>query len=300
MLKKLGKSLFHQKSPVYLGINIVGYLLGLTVFYYDSFFDLQTGYVVPIFHNIFVPALIFLVFLTKLLCIMVNPGYISQENCRQYTNQYNYDHQLFYPTRCRTCHFQKPARSKHDRFTNKCIARYDHYCTFLMKPIGLLNYRYYLLYLFFSLIMHCYSSFFHLLLLTDRVYQQDLVNDSDFYTSALSQKLKLFFLITFKCKWTITILFLSSYLVTIFSWLLIKHFFFLLNNETENEKLKYEKLLKDTSYRKEVFQIRNSLKIKTKLNFQTNQYFYKKKFFQNLREVFFPFLAKNRKSKKQK
>ena len=37
---------------------------------------------------------------------------------------------------CLTCQNTRPHRSKHCKYTDKCIEEYDHYCFFLTKPIG--------------------------------------------------------------------------------------------------------------------------------------------------------------------
>jgi len=57
------------------------------------------------------------------------------------------------PNLCHSCHLSKPLRSKHDRVTRKCVLMFDHYCPFIGNAIGLLNYRYFFLYVVF----HCMS-----------------------------------------------------------------------------------------------------------------------------------------------
>jgi hypothetical protein len=42
---------------------------------------------------------------------------------------------------CPTCHIRKPIRSKHCAETNKCIAKFDHYCPWLCNSIGVKNHR---------------------------------------------------------------------------------------------------------------------------------------------------------------
>ena len=37
---------------------------------------------------------------------------------------------------CVTCQIKRPARSKHCRFSDRCVAEYDHYSYFLGQPIG--------------------------------------------------------------------------------------------------------------------------------------------------------------------
>jgi len=54
---------------------------------------------------------------------------------------------------CHSCHLEKPLRSKHDRVTRRCILMFDHYCPFVGNAVGLYNYRFFYMYLFF----HCLS-----------------------------------------------------------------------------------------------------------------------------------------------
>jgi len=45
---------------------------------------------------------------------------------------------------CLSCCIRKPIRSKHDSFTNKCVARFDHYCPFVGNPVGGDNHKYFM------------------------------------------------------------------------------------------------------------------------------------------------------------
>lgn len=49
---------------------------------------------------------------------------------------------LLSPSRfCYTCLATRPPRSKHDASTDRCIARYDHYCPWVGGPVGAANHR---------------------------------------------------------------------------------------------------------------------------------------------------------------
>jgi len=69
----------------------------------------------------------------------VNP---KVPDARQYRQMYLevLDRGLLVPV-CTTCEIVKPLRSKHDRFTDVCVARFDHYCPFMGVAIGADNYR---------------------------------------------------------------------------------------------------------------------------------------------------------------
>jgi ribosomal protein L40E len=48
----------------------------------------------------------------------------------------DYENLEFFDSVCYTCGVSRPNRSRHCRFTDKCVLEYDHYCYFLNKPIG--------------------------------------------------------------------------------------------------------------------------------------------------------------------
>lgn len=48
---------------------------------------------------------------------------------------------------CKTCGFEKPARSKHCKVMKACVPKYDHYCIWLNQAVGAGNYRWFLLFL---------------------------------------------------------------------------------------------------------------------------------------------------------
>ncbi|CAK8676959.1 palmitoyltransferase ZDHHC17-like [Clavelina lepadiformis] len=52
-------------------------------------------------------------------------------------------------TVCSTCLIVKPIRSKHCSVTNKCIAKFDHYCPWVFNAVGSENHAYFIGYLFF-------------------------------------------------------------------------------------------------------------------------------------------------------
>lgn len=50
---------------------------------------------------------------------------------------------------CHTCHIAKPLRSKHCRVARRCVLMFDHHCPFVGNTVGLYNYKWFYLTLFF-------------------------------------------------------------------------------------------------------------------------------------------------------
>ncbi|XP_070187847.1 palmitoyltransferase ZDHHC4-like [Littorina saxatilis] len=84
-----------------------------------------------------------------------DPGELSKNNVDCYLSVYKYDDLLYKPgVQCRTCKLEKPARSKHCSFCNRCVHRFDHHCIWTNNCVGAGNLRYFLIFLV-SLIVMC-------------------------------------------------------------------------------------------------------------------------------------------------
>jgi len=86
-----------------------------------------------------------------------DPGEIKHSNLNKYLPNYQFDGLLYVPKKCYTCEVDRPARSKHCKLCNKCVARYDHHCPWINNCVGANNVRWFLLFLFFTWLtcMYC-------------------------------------------------------------------------------------------------------------------------------------------------
>lgn len=75
---------------------------------------------------------------------MIIPPETTRKHKKRSLQEYQYDYLLYYPqVGCRTCHLNKPARSKHCDICDNCVLVADHHCIWVNNCIGKGNYVYF-------------------------------------------------------------------------------------------------------------------------------------------------------------
>ncbi|MES1912482.1 MAG: hypothetical protein MHM6MM_004751 [Cercozoa sp. M6MM] len=202
------------------------------LFLRDLFFDF------PVSTRVICVALMAACLVTFGLACYKDPGTL-----RQTVHTHAYDGRMFIREReCRTCKFEKPARSKHCSVCNVCVARFDHHCPWINNCVGRDNFLYFMLFL----VTHCVLLTYGACILCTRLYaivQEQELWHAQFFRKDTGETVNaspvvvfLYLRLTHK-----TLLFLSfvssviAVVLTVFTGLHVKQ---ALRNETTNEAAK--------------------------------------------------------------
>ncbi|OHT15361.1 DHHC zinc finger domain containing protein [Tritrichomonas foetus] len=102
----------------------------------------------PEFHHMFAFVVLLLPWIIVLAFQFADPGIITTSNVDDYLRIYPYDKMMYHPAKCAYLLIPAVPRSRFCKFTNYRVAKYDHYCPWVLQPIGERNIRLYLLFLF--------------------------------------------------------------------------------------------------------------------------------------------------------
>jgi palmitoyltransferase len=147
-----------ERDAVLFGVYMGTMTLGFIVYYFMVY---------PIIGGFFQTSIFTILYFTALACffyvIQIDPGYIyAAKESEQYDpitftkDEQEILEQVIHGTIdqrsiCMTCMIKKPLRSKHDRVTDHCVARFDHYCSWLNMPVGSKNHMAFMAFLYSTL-----------------------------------------------------------------------------------------------------------------------------------------------------
>ncbi len=104
-------------------------------------------------------------------------GVINEKNWKEYEKKYEkyYDGFAFVAKKkCRTCLFNKPARSKHCKLCDHCVSVFDHHCPWIRNCVGEKNKNYFSRFLFYSCLALTFEGLFGVYLIVIRFYKNYL------------------------------------------------------------------------------------------------------------------------------
>lgn len=182
---------------------------------------------------------------TFILASFVNPGTITKENNAAYLAAYPSDNFMFPADRtCTSCGIVKPARSKHCRVTDRCVAKFDHHCIWLNNTVGERNYRWFMAYLLSNSVLMLYGAFAALTIFLTEIQALDLFN-ATFVNNTTGQKMKAGYGIVFqyllaKHNALMMVSFIATIMGLVISGFSLYHVWLAGTNTTTNETFKWK------------------------------------------------------------
>ena len=209
----------------------------------------------------------------------VGPGTITAQTIPLF-DHYEYDNMLYTNRSCPTLKIRKVARSKYDRFTNKHVPRFDHFCGWLNQAVGEQNYRWFLLFLTVHVFMCIYGSWAIATLMYGIIVDKNLLN-ATFFNAITGTEVKADYFIVFHYLFMryfglCGVLLLMSVMTVMLGSFLGFHLYITSRNMTTNEFFKWKNVRK--WHRKETQKYELALKqgkkgTKTIRNFTNNSFF---------------------------
>ncbi|KAF1976925.1 palmitoyltransferase swf1 [Bimuria novae-zelandiae CBS 107.79] len=165
---RLGHYLMNEKHPVVM-VFFLGLITASAGLFVPAVWSL-----LPLRHKLLVIVLLPQPYYFTYLCAKRNPEtLITELNHAAQMRHYPYDRILFYPgNACRTCKFNKPARSKHCSICKSCVARADHHCVWVNNCVGRGNHKWFLALLLSTAILLAYGAYLAYFALGPRVEKQ--------------------------------------------------------------------------------------------------------------------------------
>uniref|UniRef100_A0A0D9Z7Q9 S-acyltransferase n=1 Tax=Oryza glumipatula TaxID=40148 RepID=A0A0D9Z7Q9_9ORYZ len=134
-------------------------IIGVTYFIIvQTSFQYIPGYYVSGLHRYLSIVAVAIGALLFVLTSFSDPGTVTAENVSQYLSAYPYDGIIFEEKECSTCKITRPARAKHCRICDKCVARFDHHCGWMNNCIGEKNTRYFVAFLVWHFLICLYGA----------------------------------------------------------------------------------------------------------------------------------------------
>ena len=89
----------------------------------------------------------------------------TKQQAKLVKQKYQFEHLLYEKENdCKTCKFEKPARSKHCKVCDVCVEKFDHHCVWINNCVGVKNYRWFLAFILMHTIICFYVPIINILI----------------------------------------------------------------------------------------------------------------------------------------
>ena len=185
LIERTAHYICNEPNPLVQIMYFICAFGGFYVYVTESFHLMPNPYVAW-YHKYIGTVIMMLCYASYFAACWVDPGKLCNKTERadviKAVKRYPYDGMMFQKkNKCTTCEIDKPARSKHCGMCGACIQKFDHHCVWINQAVGLYNYRFFLLFLFFHVIICVYGTVIGLYMLQyftdkDKLWEQTFVN----------------------------------------------------------------------------------------------------------------------------
>eukprot|EP00759_Apiculatamorpha_spiralis_P033495 PhF_6_TR3481/c0_g1_i1/m.5112/K20003/ZDHHC4, SWF1; palmitoyltransferase ZDHHC4 len=235
-----------KRSPVLQILYCALTFPAIIAYFYFVFPLLSTGSV----YFVTTPLAVCVLVASFLIGCKVDPGTIKDASMARAMDSYYPRDDFLYPEPakdCSTCHYVKPARSKHCSVCDRCVSKFDHHCGWLNTDVGANNMRVFL----FFLIAHWFGCGLCSCACVEVIRDYIRINrlyDAHFYdtTTGQSHKASTFVVLRytmFHCYGPIVVLFFAGCVALLLFGFWCHHMINVLRDFTSNELGRAEDLL---------------------------------------------------------
>lgn len=153
-------------------VGVVSFCLYL--FFTAVYPQLQRQHLLGAWLQIYITLTVLLVVVSTELTTFSDPGELQRVQLNSALAKFPDDGLIFFGRDCKTCGWQKPARSKHCSVCNRCVLRFDHHCIWINNCVGQNNYRWFLFYLWANINMMIYGAWLCWILLAGQPWEKGL------------------------------------------------------------------------------------------------------------------------------
>lgn len=172
-----------------------------------------------------------------------DPGVITKETLPLHAQTYKHDEVIFLQgNKCSTCLLLKPARSKHCRICDHCVARFDHHCVWVNSCVGGNNYFSFLVFLLTTALFCLYGAYVFALVLLSHIDSRALFS-ATYQDQATGRQVPVdwFFagrwvMFYYRLEWGLCVL--ASVMGVVLTCFFGNHLFLAMTNQTTNERAK--------------------------------------------------------------